>query len=89
LGREKTGRDQPRHEYLYWEFHERGFKQAVRAGNWKAIRVGGRVELYDLSKDLSETTDVAKDHPDIVAQLTKYMDQARTESPVWPLPRDK
>lgn len=91
LGREKAGRDQSRHEYLYWEFHERGFKQAVRAGDWKAIRfgVGGRVELYDLSKDLGETTEVAKDHPDIVARLTAYMDQARTESADWPLPREK
>ncbi len=91
LGREKAGCEQPPHEYLYWEFHERGFKQAVRAGNWKAIRfgVGGRVELYDLSKDQGETTDVAKDHPEVVARLTKDMDQARTESADWPLPREK
>ena len=30
---------QPAHEFLYWEFHERGFQQAVRMGQWKAIRL--------------------------------------------------
>ena len=27
---------QPTHAFLYWEFHERGFQQAVRMGRWKA-----------------------------------------------------
>ena len=50
------------HKYLYWEFYERGGKQAVRFGNWKAIRIPmhtGDVELYDLSTDLAELFDVA------------------------------
>jgi arylsulfatase A len=52
--------DQPEHEYLYWEFHEQGGKQAVRKGKWKAVRLGVRsnpenpVELYDLGNDISE-----------------------------------
>ena len=25
-------RPQPTHDYFYWEFHERGFQQAVRMG---------------------------------------------------------
>jgi len=29
---------QKQHEYLYWEFYEQGSRQAVRFGNWKAIR---------------------------------------------------
>ena len=29
---------QNQHEFLYWEFHERGFQQAVRMGDWKAVR---------------------------------------------------
>ncbi|MGY8686846.1 MAG: sulfatase-like hydrolase/transferase, partial [Verrucomicrobiales bacterium] len=36
------------HDYLYWEFHEREGKQAVRFGNWKALRQpfgNGHVEL--------------------------------------------
>ncbi len=32
------GRPAPSHEFLYWEFHEGGFQQAVRMGKWKALR---------------------------------------------------
>ncbi len=32
--------NQKTHEYLYWEFHEGGFKQSIRMGNWKAVRLG-------------------------------------------------
>lgn len=81
-----TPRKQKQHEYLYWEFHERGSAQAVRFGRWKAIRQpGGVLELYDLETDLRETTDVAADHPQEVAKAREYMIQARTESEVWPL----
>ena len=53
---------QQKHEYLYWEFYERGSRQAVRFGKWKAIRQPmhtGEVELYDLSKDIGEKSDLA------------------------------
>lgn len=33
--------------------------------------------LYDLDKDVGETTDVAPDHPEIVARLKRYTDEAR------------
>src|SRR5689334_5703815 len=36
------GQSQRRHEYFYWEFHERGFTQAVRMGDWKGVRAGRR-----------------------------------------------
>ena len=44
--------------FLYWEFFERGYQQAVRWKDWKAIRVapGKKLELYDLSKDIGEKT---------------------------------
>jgi hypothetical protein len=37
------------------------------------------VELYDLVHDLGETTDIAADHPDVVAQLTAEVEKARAE----------
>jgi arylsulfatase A-like enzyme len=84
-----TARGQGRvHEFLYWEFHEgQSSAQAVRMGNWKALRLGpGRpLELYDLSADIGETTNVASAHPDIVARIEKYLLTARTESATWPL----
>jgi len=38
------------HPPFYWEFHEKGFEQAVRMGDWKAVRHGTKmpIELYDL-----------------------------------------
>ena len=48
-----AGRPQPAHEFMYWEFHERGFQQAVRMGNWKAVRLAKDkpLELYNLADD--------------------------------------
>ena len=47
------GRAQKTHEFLYWEFFERGFQQAVRHGDWKAIRLkqGEPLVLYDVKGD--------------------------------------
>ncbi len=46
--------EQQQHEFLYWEFHEGGFKQAaLYQGRWKGIRAGGPdepVKLYDLQQ---------------------------------------
>lgn len=88
-----TGRpaDQLAHEYLYWEFYEQGGKQAVRAGQWKAVRMPwmtGKMELYDLQADLGETKDIADQHPKIVAQMEAYMEAAHEAHPNWQ-PRGK
>jgi arylsulfatase A len=40
------------------------------------------VELYDLSADPTESTNVAEQHPEIAAQLSQLIKGARTESPV-------
>jgi uncharacterized sulfatase len=83
-----TGRptEQHSHKYLYWEFYERGGKQAVRSGNWKAIRIpmfDGQTELYDLSNDIAESNDVAAEHPDLVKKLEAMMDEAHVPHPNW------
>ncbi len=81
---------QKQHDYLYWEFHEQGGKQAIRQGNWKAVRLqaisdpNGPVELYDLSKDPAETHDIAAKNPDKVKQLSQYMSQSHVESLLFP-----
>ncbi|MDR3246169.1 MAG: sulfatase-like hydrolase/transferase, partial [Prevotellaceae bacterium] len=81
---------QPPHEYLYWEFHEMGGKQAVRKGDWKAVRLNinnpekTTVELYDLSKDIHEDNNVAAQHPEIVAEMVQIMKEAHTKSDSFP-----
>jgi len=80
-----------RHPYLYWDYgHVRGaaFGQAVRFGNWKAIRRGslaGPIELFDLAADESETTDVAGEHPKVVSEAEQFMDEAFVESEAYPV----
>jgi len=75
------------HRFFYWEFHERGTKQAVRMGEWKAVRpaLEAPLELFNLNTDPRETTNVASLNPEIVRQIEAYLKGARTESPQWPL----
>jgi arylsulfatase A-like enzyme len=80
------GRRQRNHEFLYWEFHERGFAQAARTGDWKAVRKSpdSPLELYNLKNDLVEQNDVAVKHPEVVKKIEDYLKTARTESELWP-----
>lgn len=81
---------QRKHEFLYWEFYERGGKRAVRFDNWKAVQQNLRsadqkdgVELYNLNNDLGEENDVAEQHPELVARALQYFAGAHTPSEFW------
>ena len=54
---------------------------AVRSGNWKLIEFyeTGRKELFDLSKDISESRNLAADKPEVVKELAKKLADWRTE----------
>jgi len=83
LGRPK---DQTPRNYLYWEFYEGASSQAVRWGDWKAVRIPmltGKFELYDLATDLGENHNVAASHPDVVEHIRGLMDEAHVPSPLW------
>ncbi len=80
---DKPMSDSPR--FLYWEFFERGYKQAVRYGKWKAVVIKGKMELYDLSVDVGEQNDIADKNPEIIEQIKTYLSSCRTESPYWPV----
>jgi len=75
IGAAAAGHPQEQHEYLYWEYAN---QQAVRMGNWKAVRPkpDRPWELYDLSSDISEAHDVAAEHPEIVAKLAALAEEA-------------
>ncbi|MDZ4851080.1 MAG: arylsulfatase [Pirellulaceae bacterium] len=77
IGETAAGRKQAQHEYLYWEITG---KTAVRMGNWKAIQPKANApwELYDLATDLSETKDLSKAKPDILAKLQSFATAAHT-----------
>jgi arylsulfatase A len=86
MARALRGQRTAEHDFLYWEFHERGFQQAVRMGRWKAVRPGKDqpLELYDLQKDPAETTNVAAAQPAIIKKIEAYLRTARTPSEQWP-----
>ncbi|SIO15250.1 arylsulfatase [Algoriphagus halophilus] len=79
--------EQQEHEYLYWEFHEQGGKQAVRQGNWKAVKLDvfkseePVLELYDLSKDPGETNNIANDFPEKAQELESLMSSSHIQNP--------
>lgn len=68
---------QKKHEYLYFEYPEKGGQVAIRLGDWKGVRtnvkkdVNAPWQLFNLKTDRNETSDVAGTHPEIVRQLNK------------------
>jgi arylsulfatase A-like enzyme len=86
MTRALRGEPQASHQFLYWEFHERGFQQAVRMGTWKGVRLkpNAPLELYDLTADPKEARDVAAQHPEVVGRIETYLKTARTPSERWP-----
>ncbi len=79
---------QKQHEYLYWAFYEGACAQAARIGNWKGVEqpYGSPIQLFDLSSDLGETTNVAAQHPDLVERVKQVFATANTPSDIWHFP---
>jgi arylsulfatase A-like enzyme len=73
------------HPYLYWQFNEKQYKEAVVQGNWKLVRLKPKgepekLELYDLSKDIGETNDLSKAQPAKVKELYALAQQSKTKA---------
>ena len=86
------GKKQASHKYLYWEFYERTFRQAVIMDEWKLIRSAmdnQRIELYDLDTDIHEDKNLASAKPAIVQKMIHYMEEAHKPHPNWPTPRKR
>ena len=70
---------QPKHEHLYWEFHERGGKQAILKDNWKLIRLNinkpehEQYELYNLNSDPAEMFNVEDQYPSLFNGLNQVL----------------
>jgi len=81
------GGEQKEHDFLYWEMRGgKNLSQAVRMGNWKAIRhkSDGPMELYDLETDLGEKTNVAANHGDKIEKITKLMATEHADERAYP-----
>ena len=83
---ELLGEKQESHDYLYWEFHEQGGKQAVRFQDWKGVRLNmgnnakAPIELYNLASDIGEQDNVADKNPEIVEEISNIMAREHTYS---------
>jgi arylsulfatase A len=77
----------PNREYFYWELHEGRPQQAVRFGDWKAVRKapGAELELFDLGRDRGEQRDLAATFPEVGQRAEILMRSAHEENPDWPL----
>lgn len=71
------GESRAGHELLCWEYR---IYAAARRGRWKILRSHPTEpwELYDMVNDRTETTDRAKDHPEIVLALALDYDRWAT-----------
>jgi arylsulfatase A-like enzyme len=91
------GNEQTARPFLYREFPAYGGQQCIRVGNWKAMRqnllpnkaklakgLKPTLELYDIAADPREEHDVAAEHPDVVAKLSKMMREQHTPSREFP-----
>jgi len=89
---ELLGKEQPRHEYLYWESPLKGFMTAIRMNQWKAVRYDyennpdGTYELYDLESDVGETRNIASDYPDVISKMEQIFLEAHSPSEHFPMP---
>jgi uncharacterized sulfatase len=83
-------KEQKRHQFLYWEFYERTFRQAVIMEDWKLIRSGmdnAKLELYDLKNDIHEDVNLIKEQPAVSQRMLSYIESAHSPHPNWPTPR--
>ena len=89
------GEEQEAHDFLNWEFQlsgwfqtmpHGGFRQSARMGNWKAVRYGLDLdtELYDLDTDISESNNLAGEHPELVEKMNHLFETSRKETPGFP-----
>lgn len=85
-----------RDEFLYYRAN--GQLDGIRQGEWKLLLSGQNIwekaqkkpetVLFHLTKDISEKTNLASEHPEKVAELTKRMNELDAEisknaRPVW------
>jgi arylsulfatase A len=70
-----NGAAQKHHEYLFFEYPEKGGQVAIRMGNWKGVKSNLKKdknapwEVYNLDADEGETTDLSSEYPEMVRRF--------------------
>jgi len=73
------GKSMARGKPLFW--HDRPGWSAMRDKQWKAHLQKGEFRLYDLSKDPSESNNIAKKHPELTKRYGKMLRQWEASLP--------
>jgi arylsulfatase A-like enzyme len=77
------------HDALYWRL---GPQKAIRQGRWKLVdwrdftaKQQSGWQLFDLTKDIGESTDLAATHPEVVRELSQAWERwnGRNVDPLW------
>lgn len=79
---------QEKHDYLYWEFHGKGGKQAVLQDNWKLVYTkvnspNPKIELFNLTTDPTESNDLSQQEVEILEKMKKIMESAHEKNPAF------
>lgn len=74
-----NNKQQKKHEFLYFEFPEKGGQVAIRMGNWKGVKSNMKSnleatwEIYNLATDKYEAVNVAYKHPDLIKKFEEIL----------------
>ena len=88
------GKDnQEQHTSFYWEFPAYGGQAAMIKGDWKLLvrflfpkEEPLSVQLFNLSDDIGESTDLSGDNPDLVNEILSEMRQSHEHSDLFGFP---
>lgn len=72
-------KNQQKHTFLYWEFNETD-QMALRMDDWKLIVKKGIPSLYNLKNDIHEDHDIARQHPEKVAEMVSILLEQHTDN---------
>ncbi|MFI3290331.1 MAG: arylsulfatase [Opitutales bacterium] len=74
--------EQKEHNYLYWEFKEKGGKKAILQGDWKLVALNVTTkaiyELYNIADDRPEQKNLINTNPEKFQELKELLDKARS-----------
>lgn len=70
------------HERLFWRF---GQQYAMREGDWKLTKFGDKPELFNLAKDIGESTDLAEKEAARYQAMTQAWNEwnRKNVAPLW------
>ena len=80
---------QPKHDMLYYEFHEKGGKRAIVKDGWKLVELNSKnpkkayYELYNLDNDIKEKHNLISENMRLARKLKRIMDNERTTNEKW------